>query len=369
MRNTDHGFARRDDWNALKSDFDRLFLQVKQGEHGRDRVQYFRAVTYKEVGLRSPNVSFLHDAANQFVALAREIRPSQFGEESLYQAYLLYSDKLSLAKEADVVVQELKRRYPKSRYLYVLESKRQITPPRILRAQFAENASQKAARKLPVVVLDPGHGGEDDGAVGIGGLKEKNLTLSIAHETEKVLQGLGCAQVHLTRSFDTFLPLFERSEKANALHADLFVSIHLNADDHFPLKSQGMEIYTVSREASPEALGIVSRENASIDDLGGGLQSFLAELYQRGASAVSEPAARKLYNNMRSLFLSKWGGLRGRGVKQGPFYVLMGLEMPAVLLEVLFVTHPEDAMKLSNPQFRSDVATALAESICEYFEQ
>jgi N-acetylmuramoyl-L-alanine amidase len=218
----------------------------------------------------------------------------------------------------------------------------------------------------PVVVLDPGHGGEEKGAEGPSGLLEKDVTLDVAQRLRTRLESAG-VRVVLTRDRDGTLSLAERTALANHHGADLFVSIHANASRRQDAK--GAETYFLSYKATDaEAQALAALENAAGGGArqpsgGNGLNLVLWDMAQaahlRGSSALAEMVQAEL-NALLSL--------RNRGVKQAPFRVLMGANMPAILIEVGFITNPDEEEKLRSPAYRESLALAISQSI-DRFQQ
>ena len=222
--------------------------------------------------------------------------------------------------------------------------------------------------RFDVVVLDAGHGGHDDGATGPSGLHEKDVVLDVTRKLAKRLEGRGI-RVVLTRAEDRFLALEERTAVANDARADLFVSIHANAAHS--RKPQGTETFFASLEATDEAaLEIAERENlalgarspafASDDPLATILGDLIATQHLQESSEFAKIAQRRLASLGRS---------PSRGVKQAPFVVLMGVQAPASLVEIGFLTNPEEERGLRRTKRRDAIATALADAVVAFGER
>lgn len=210
-------------------------------------------------------------------------------------------------------------------------------------------------RRQPLVVLDPGHGGEDEGAKGPGGLVEKNLTLAVARLLAAELQKAGVT-VRLTREGDESLSLAERVALANRLQADCFVSVHANAA---PARgARGAETYFMSPEASDTQAAQAAAQENVVDN---SVQLILWELAHVANLEASSRLALELQTRLNQL-----SGLRDRGVKQAPFAVLTGATMPAVLVEVGFLSNPEEELRLASPAEQARLASTLAEGILAY---
>jgi len=235
------------------------------------------------------------------------------------------------------------------------------------RARDRTEVERVQAGPLRVIVLDAGHGGHDPGAIGPRGLQEKDVVLDVTRRLARMLEaGLG-VKVALTRTGDYFVPLRERAAFANSHRTDLFVSIHANA--HRVSESEGVETYFLSSEASDnEARQVAALENGVIQlespssrgrpDI---LKTILWDLAQ---SEFQEESSRLAETVQDSMTLSL--GIPNRGVKQAGFYVLGGVAMPAILVEIGFVTNKKEEQRLQDSEYREQVARAIYAGLAEY---
>jgi len=223
--------------------------------------------------------------------------------------------------------------------------------------------------RRPLIVLDPGHGGEDFGAQGVGGLLEKDVVLSIAFQLEKLLtENLG-ALVRLTRRNDSFVPLATRTQMANDFEADLFISLHINASPQH--NAHGIEVYYLDNSDNQASLKMAERENASVKFEGpdGDLQFILSDLIQSAKLDESIILANVLNAKIRDRLSQNWKQVQSLGVKKAPFYVLVGAHMPCVLLEMFFIDHKTDGPRLAQKKFRKDIAFSIFQGISEYISR
>jgi N-acetylmuramoyl-L-alanine amidase len=221
---------------------------------------------------------------------------------------------------------------------------------------------------LTTLVLDAGHGGHDPGASGPSGLNEKDVALDVTKRVARLVEEskLG-VKVVLTRSTDVFVPLRERTQFANKQRADLFISIHANA--HPQSVSEGVETYFLSSEATDNEArqvaaienGVIHLESPASRQKGDALKSILWDLAQSEFQHESSVLAETVLDSMtRSLRLVN------RGVKQAGFYVLGGAAMPAVLIEIGFMTNPKEEKKLGTAEHREAIARAILAGIADY---
>ena len=228
-----------------------------------------------------------------------------------------------------------------------------------------------AAPRAPafVAVVDPGHGGDQEGALSPAGDREKDVALAIARRVAARLRAIG-AKVILTRTGDIAVPLANRAAVANALRADLFVSVHLNSMPSAEARrhSTGVETYFLSADATDaSATAVAARENA--DRLAGEpeldpadpVAAILQDLENQDALAGSSRLAYAVHEKLVAGL-----GAEDRGVKQAPFYVLAGARMPAVLLEVGFISHEAEAARLRAPEYQERIAAAVADGVAAW---
>jgi N-acetylmuramoyl-L-alanine amidase len=224
---------------------------------------------------------------------------------------------------------------------------------------------KSAADRFDRVVIDAGHGGHDEGATGPSGLREKNLVLDVAKLLAERLSKRGIAVV-MTRTVDEFLSLEERTAVANDAKADLFLSIHANASSS--RKPAGIETYFASLDATDDhARATAERENSAFGPAAprfgnaDPLAAILGDLIESQHLQESSEFAKIAQN-----FLASVDRAPSRGVKQAPFVVLMGVQMPASLVEIGFLTNPEDEKFLRRPRQREDLADALADAVMAF---
>jgi N-acetylmuramoyl-L-alanine amidase len=228
-------------------------------------------------------------------------------------------------------------------------------------------AAGPARAALQTIVIDPGHGGHDPGAIGPGGLQEKDLTLDVARRLAALVQEELGVKVVLTRTRDAFVALRERTALANRQKADLFVSIHVNAARG--VSATGSETYFLSSEATDNAARAAAAFENKVIDLEPGprtgtrdlVRSILWDLAQSEFQQESSRLAEALQDSFdRALRLPS------RGVKQAPFYVLGGAAMPAVLVEIGFISNPQEEERLQDEGYRDRIARALAAGLAAY---
>ena len=231
-------------------------------------------------------------------------------------------------------------------------------------------AERRRVDRLVIVALDPGHGGEDPGAVGPSGLREKDVVLAIGLQLRERLNALPGMRVMMTRDADFFVPLNERVRKARAVQADLFVSIH--ADAFFKPEARGASVFALSTRgaSSSAARWMAERENAA-DRVGGvnlgavkDAQVLRALLDMSTTAQIKD--SLKLGNEVLGR-IGHIGRLHKGSVEQAGFAVLKAPDVPSILVETAFISNPEEEDKLRDPDYQAKLVDALATGIRRYF--
>lgn len=221
--------------------------------------------------------------------------------------------------------------------------------------------------KGKIIVIDAGHGGKDPGAVG-NGLQEKKVVFEIAKKTEQILKKRGY-KVFLTRTNDTFWNLQKRTKFANAKNADMFISIHANAapNKDAAQKMNGIETFFLSPARSERSKRIAQLENSrDLDDM----SAFSQETFLNFLNREKIIASNKLAIDIQSYMLhavAKTFKTKDGGVREAPFWVLVGAQMPAVLVEIGYITHPNEGKNLGKTAYKNAIAQGISDGVSAYF--
>jgi N-acetylmuramoyl-L-alanine amidase len=218
--------------------------------------------------------------------------------------------------------------------------------------------------KIRRIVVDPGHGGHDPGAMGPGGTQEKDVVLAIGLKLRDMLKEELGLDVVMTRSTDVFIPLEERTAIANKVNADLFISVHANAATNHV--ASGIETYYLSLAKTEKAARLAAKENGTSLEKVSVLQAILFDLmanYKLNDSAhLADDVQKSLHTKIHGLH----GDVKNLGVKQGPFYVLVGATMPSILVETAFVSNAQEESRLKDPAYQDATAEGIMEGVRGY---
>jgi N-acetylmuramoyl-L-alanine amidase len=214
------------------------------------------------------------------------------------------------------------------------------------------------------IVIDPGHGGKDPGCYFDGGIKEKSIVLMLAQIlAQKVEEELDC-EAFLTRDKDVFIPLEKRTAFANMQKADLFISLHINA--HKQADVHGLETYYLNMATDERAVLVAARENATSEKNISDLQSILNDLMLNTKISESSKLAHEVQKGIMGSVGKKYTEVKDLGVKQAPFYVLIGAEMPAILVETGFITNPAERKRLQSKKYLETMADGILSGLEDY---
>ncbi len=222
-------------------------------------------------------------------------------------------------------------------------------------------------RSVLKVVIDAGHGGRDSGATGWNGLKEKDIALDIARRLKKTLEARQGISVILTRDSDIYLPLSRRTEIANNEDADLFISVHVNAAKN--RKLSGIETWFLNATNNKEWQEVATRENIIANNDAGEfseLDIILKDLSRFHKIEESMSLAHFVHDSTVRFLKKSYINLHDHGVKWAKFHVLVGARMPAALLEVGFISNPDDETRLSSSKYRAEVSEAISAGVLDY---
>ena len=228
------------------------------------------------------------------------------------------------------------------------------------------NLARQFGLSIKRIVIDPGHGGDDPGAIGPKGLKEKDIVLKVAKLLAQKLKEKLNVEVLLTRKKDKFIPLIQRPAIANSKKADLFISIHTNASPDS--KARGVETYYLNFTTDPEAMRVAALENAASDKALSDLQDLIKAILANTKLSESRLLAEKIQEQLIKTLKRYYPDTINRGVKYAPFLVLVGTRMPAVLVEIGFISNPKEENRLKDSHYLEMVAEGIAKGIEIYIQ-
>lgn len=222
------------------------------------------------------------------------------------------------------------------------------------------------------VMIDPGHGGRDPGAVGVGGLKEKTVVLDVSRTLGRKLEARLPVEVLFTRTSDVFVPLPERTARANAANVDLFLSIHANASEN--AHAQGVETYYLNNTNDRATIRLARMENGlgpmqAVLHEDPTLSLLLSDMVQSQKVDGSIALANAIQTSIIPQVSRRHRQVRNLGVKKGPFYVLVGAHMPCVLVEVSFLTHRVQGRLLRSAEYREAIAEGIFQGVAQFIRQ
>ena len=231
----------------------------------------------------------------------------------------------------------------------------------------SSDITRQLALGVRKIVIDPGHGGSDPGAPGyFKGIWEKDIVLKMAKKLAVILRDRLKCTVLLTRSTDKKLTLEERTAIANTQRADLFISLHCNAAKNRRLK--GIETYILNLATDDQAIAVAARENATSKKNISDLEYILSDLMKHAKIEESTRLAGVVHNSFVTGMKKKYSGIADLGVKQAPFYVLLGARMPSILIESSFISNKTECKRLMSDSYQTAVCHTIADGVEKYID-
>ncbi|MBC7962206.1 MAG: N-acetylmuramoyl-L-alanine amidase [Steroidobacteraceae bacterium] len=228
----------------------------------------------------------------------------------------------------------------------------------------AKPSKRPAISKIRRVVVDPGHGGHDPGAVGPSGLQEKDVVLAIGLKLRALLKEELGLDVVMTRSTDVFIPLEERTAIANKVNADLFLSVHANAAPN--RSASGIETYYLNLAKTEKVAQLAAKENGTSLEKVSVLQAILFDLMANYKLNDSAHLADEVQKSLHKKVRARYSDVKNLGVKQGPFYVLVGATMPSILVETAFLSNAQEESRLKETSYQEMAAEGILEGVRSY---
>ena len=217
---------------------------------------------------------------------------------------------------------------------------------------------------IKTIVIDPGHGGLDPGCLDAAGTKEKDLALDISLRLKSLLKANTKLAVIMTRESDILVPLENRTVIANQIRADLFISIHVNA---FPdKKRRGIESFFLNFSSDPGVNALAARENATTTKTIGEMDKIIRKIVQNSRIIESKELAEQLQQNLVKYLSQQYPEIKDLGTRGGPFWTLIGSEMPSVLVEVSHLSNAKEAERLKSEAYRQQIARGIYEGVLSY---
>ncbi len=361
LRNTDVRFSQESVWRDLARDL-QIFVRNQPTADNATRALLNAGIIHEELWRNRLSKSDRNEALLLFDSIARDYPGDIFADDALIRAgdILRKEDK----DEAEKRYREVAEAYPDGDMVEVAQLKLGD-----LKIRKKSHIDSKFNINLPVVVVDPGHGGEDLGAQGGGGLNEKDIVLDIAMRLEALASREEAYRVKLTRRTDIFVPLSQRTELTNQANAALFVSLHVNSS---PVKTvSGLETYYLDNTDDKSSQALAERENKYFESESGlsDISFILSDLIQSSKMEDSITLANVLQNGLRRHLNQQVGPIKNHGVKRAPFYVLVGTHVPGALVEMFFINNPEEEKLLAQTAIRQHLADGLNLGIKDFLER
>ncbi len=332
-------------------------------------IELNHTVVYQIGRLSQPNRLYI-DLAKTGLAPNWERRSLEVDDERLQTIRIARSDTKQVRIVLDLKILGDFRIYTLANpYRIVIDLRGNVTASHnaVRPPSRASRSKPSATSSRPTIVIDPGHGGKDPGAIGPGGLKEKTTVLRVAKELRSLFKRqLPHYHVILTRDRDVFIPLGQRARLANKHRAHLFISIHANSSRRRHV--DGIETWYLSFAANDRAKRTAARENQMSERELSDLEIILRDLSETDRINQSAVLANTMQTALVKHMTSRYRGMRNRGIDGAPFVVLLHTSMPSILVETAFISNPRDERRLRSQSYQRALAQGILHGVRQYLQ-
>lgn len=356
----------REPWKRCIKLFETVRKKYARSLEGAE-AQYSLGRLYEELAFNSKNLADWKRSVKEYESFARAYSTNKMADDAYFRAACIEWEKLNdegaARKDLIKVIKHYKNGDKAGEARKYLEAVDAGTPMNetVLKVSVVKVPPRKIESKVKpvIVVLDPGHGGNDTGAIGPDGVKEKDLTLpiskKIAAELKKQIEGV---QVYLTRNEDKTLDLGERVKFANKKKADYFISVHANASKS--RKDRGIQTYYLNNASDEASERLASQENKYAGRKTSNLEKIIATMLQNEATDGSRALAGSVHKKIVSNLSKKYSGIEDDKVRSALFYVLVGVKCPSILVETSYMSNPKEEKRLKTDAYQRIIAASVA---------
>lgn len=377
LRSDTEAMKYRESWEKCIARFKDVFKKHRRGEKGAD-AKYSLGRLYEELAYYSKNKADWSKAVDEYDSFTGQFSRNKMTDDAYFRMAAIkwerLNDKEGAKKDLRAIIKHYKNSDMASRaekYLNDIEAN--IVPEETgpkgtvsnLKGVGMSNVKDGGIQSSYVIVIDPGHGGSDTGAVGPKGTQEKDITLSIAkklfNDIKKNIKG---SSVYLTRDDDKTIDLDDRVKFANKKKADLFISIHANASTD--KKEHGVQTYYLNNASDKAAQRLAAQENKHSGKPVSDLDKILSTMIQNASTEESRMLAGSIHKNLLNRLSKNYSFVNDQKVRSAMFYVLVGVKSPSVLVEVSYLSNPAEEKRLGSEKYQRDISGAITSGLVDH---
>jgi N-acetylmuramoyl-L-alanine amidase len=356
----------RQSWEKCIGLFKQVAKKNRRIESGAD-AQFSLGKLYAELAENSKNQFDWAKAIKEYESFARQYSRNSKADDAYFNAGKIYwvslNDKSNSKRCFSRVVKFYKngdKAGEANKYLAALEVG-------VVPKEPDEISSASSIPEFVTIVIDPGHGGKDTGAIGPKGTEEKDVTLALSKKlAEQIKNNIKGAKVLLTRSGDVTLTLDDRVKFANKKQADFFISIHANAA--VSKKQRGVQTYYLNNASDEAAKRLAEQENKNSGRKASDLDKIISTMIQNASTEESRILSKSVHQRLVKDLSGKYSGVADQKVRSAMFYVLVGVKCPSILVETSYVSNPKEEARLNNKDYQSTIAKAVTNGLDEHLK-
>lgn len=354
----------RESWEECITQFEGVARKYGRSEEGAD-AKFSLGRLFEELAENSKNQMDWNRAVKEYHAFAGQYPRNSMADDAYLSAAKIewerFQDKENAKKDLIKIIKFYKngdQAGEAKRYLEMVEKGTVPVPVK-------KGEGDVRPEERFTIVIDPGHGGSDTGAIGPGGTEEKDITLRLSKRlAARIQKEMKQTKVLLTRGSDKTLTLDDRVKFTNDNHADLFVSVHANASTS--KEQSGVQTYYLNNASDKAAERLAAQENKNVGRKLSDLDQIISTMVQNASTEESRELARLVHKSMVSGLSRKYSGVADQNVRSALFYVLVGVKCPSILVETSYLSNPKEEKRLKDDKYRSAVADSIADGVRQY---
>ena len=361
----------RENWEKCITQFEGVAKKYGRSVEGAD-AKFSLGRLFEELAQNSKNQMDWNRAVKEYHAFAGQYPRNSMADDAYLSAAKIewerFQDKEAAKKDLIKIIKFYKngdQAGEAKKYLDMVE--KGTVPEPVKKDEPVKETTKKDVRPEErfTIVIDPGHGGSDTGAIGPSGTEEKDITLKLSKRLAAQIQReMKQAGVLLTRSSDKTLTLDDRVKFANDHHADFFVSVHANASTS--KKQHGVQTYYLNNASDDAAARLAAQENKNIGRKLNDLDQIISTMIQNASTEESRELARLVHKSLVAGLSKKYSGVADQNVRSALFYVLVGVKCPSILVETSYVSNPKEEKRLNDAKYQAAVADSIADGLKQY---
>lgn len=356
---------KKDNWEKCIAQFQTVVKKYSRTKEGRD-AKFSLGRLYYELALVTNDQADWENSVKEFQSFTQQFPTNSMADDAYFQSAIVYAEHLGKKEVAEKNLNIIFKLYKHSDMVEPAKKYQETLKQLNTETLNVEKLNVQPLKSL-TIVIDPGHGGSDTGAIAKDGTKEKILTLEISKKLrDSIKKKIKNATVYLTRDKDASISLDDRVKFANSKNADFFISIHTNAAES--KKEHGIQTYYLNNATDSASARLAKQENRHSGRDTTDLEKIIATMIQNASTEESRELAKSVHKNLITGLSGKFSDINDEKVRSALFYVLVGVKSPSVLVETSYLSNPKEAARLKNAKYQAALSDSISTGIEEHLK-